>query len=157
MGMYTGLRGKILLKDNNLTPILIEKNFRWIDVANSIYDETISAWANIGRCNFIPNGAVCYMPSDWDEGWSVDGRVLSFTCSLKNYEDEIGKFIEHVLPQIAEGWNLEELYEESPYSTLVSSSIGCINDFNSYKYYDDYTGEEIEQRPYKNVFEMELK
>ena len=157
MGMYTGLRGRILLKDNKLTSVLIEKGFQWEEVASVYFDETISAWASVGRCNFIPNGAVCYMPANWSEGWSVEGNVLSFTCSLKNYNNEIEIFITYVLPHIAEAWNLEKLYEESAYSTLISSAQGVVDNLNSCKYYDDYTGEELEQLPYIDVFSLELK
>lgn len=158
MGMYTGLRGKIKLKDNVLTEALIDQEFDWEVVAHETDDEVISDWATVGRCNFIPHGAVCYMPDSWDEDmrYDVKDNILKFTCSLKNYDNEISYFIENVLPYIADAWNLEEFYEESVYSNLISSS-GNLAEFNTYKLYDDYTGKEIEQKPYIDVFDLELK
>ncbi|MNF96314.1 hypothetical protein D3C85_384880 [compost metagenome] len=155
MGMYTGLRGKILLKNNKLSSVIIQKDFRWEEVAGTICDETISKWADVGRCNFIPNGSVCYMPASWGEGWSVEGNVLTFTCSLKDYCGEIKAFVNKVLPHIADAWNLEEFYEESTYSLLFSSQADK-EEFNVYKQWDEYTGAAVEQRPFIDVFELNL-
>lgn len=158
MGMYTGLRGKIKLKDNALTKELIDQGFDWELAARETGDDVIAEWATIGRCMFIPRGAVCYMPDSWDEDmhYDVKDNVLKFTCSLKNYGSEIEYFVNNVLRHIADAWNLEKFYEEAVYSDLVSSS-GDTVDFNSYKVYDDYTDNEVEQKPYTDVFELELK
>lgn len=156
MGMYTGLRGKIVLKDNELSKVIIEKDFDWGAIRNSYYDQTISAWANVGRCNFIPFGAVCYMPDSWGDWFqTVDGLTLTFCCSLKNYEQEIQTFIDKVLPEIAGDWALESLYEESVYSTLHKKDQVDNEKFNTYKDYDPYDEQEreIEQLPFTDVFQ----
>lgn len=155
MGMYTGLRGKIKLKDNGLSQRIIEKDFDWQAVRDSYYCETISAWANVGRNRFIPFGAVCYMPDSWGDWFqTVDGLTLTFCCSLKNYENEIQTFIDKVLPDIADDWALESLYEESVYSTLHKKDQVDNEKFNTYKDYDPYDQyeREIAQIPFTDVF-----
>ena len=52
--------------------------------------------------------------SHWDDDlhdYNEELNTLHFSCSLKNYNNTIGKFIDF-LPQIADKWNLESLYEE---------------------------------------------
>ena len=157
MGMYTGLRGKITLKDNGLSKVIIEKDFDWGTIRNSYFNETVSTWANVGRCNFIPFGAVCYMPDSWGDWFqTVDGLTLTFCCSLKNYECEIQTFIDKVLPEIAEDWSLESLYEESAYSTLYKKGQEPNEEFNTYKDYDGYDQYEraIEQKSFIDVFKL---
>jgi hypothetical protein len=85
--------------------------------------EAVKAFARKGRSDFIPKGALSYMPSDWDEvvnEW-IDDTTYSFACSLKNYEQEIAAFI-GILPEIADYWELEELYEESERPTIHRES-----------------------------------
>lgn len=153
MGMYTGLRGVVILKSNSLvTDELIASNFIWKDVKWS--SEAMDQWIEVGRCNFIPNGAVCYMPSEWGEHSNqVEGKRWSFTCSLKNYEGEIQQFINTVLPEIADDWALESLYEESPHGTLHRKGEQAV-EINTYKMYDDYTGEATTQLPDTDVFKL---
>lgn len=43
------------------------------------------------RAEFIPFGFNCV--ADCDASYSLEGRRLKFTCSLKNYEKEIEKFM----------------------------------------------------------------
>lgn len=109
MGDYTGLRGKIKLK-----PEYEEKFQQELD------SEEYFSWENIlpeeneyhsySRNTFIPFGMVCSL---WWEGQPVklEEGVLTFACSLKNYNDTIGVFIKDCLPLIADSWDLEELYE----------------------------------------------
>lgn len=113
MGMYTGLRGKILL--NDLGKRVAASDFNWesfTDIAQ------LREFAKDGRSAFIPYGAHCYMPSQWGEAFNcVHNGVLSFSCSLKNYEGTIEKFIETVVPVIGDAWVLESLYEEDDVPT----------------------------------------
>jgi hypothetical protein len=60
------------------------------------------------------------MPVDWVYGNDIEGNVLTFTCSLKNYTGTIGKFID-ILPVIATEWNLEKLHEEASEPELYVS------------------------------------
>lgn len=158
MGMYTGLRGQIKLKDNDLTKTIVEKDFDWSTIRMAYFDNTMSAWENVRRCNFIPNGAVCYMPDQWGDWFKiVEDKTLRFCCSLKNYENEIETFIEKVLPHIADAWVLESFYEESVWSTLHVNGQPDDEWFNTYKDYDPYDQLEraIPQLPYKDVFEKD--
>ena len=124
MGMYTGLRGTIIFNQEIAT--LIEE---WNDVVTGediweyVYNRTelpsvFGVFAKDTRSSFIPCGALCYMPDEWEElgGWCLDGSTMTFACSLKNYNGTIQKFL-NALPCIATAWDLEELYEESEIPT----------------------------------------
>lgn len=117
MGMYTGLRGTVNVSEKYQEAMrnMVEEYANWEDVLPEGHP-----YLAVGRKNFIPFGGVCYMPDDWEaaEGSSIDSEgVLTFCCSLKNYNDEIGTFVKTVLPLIADSWDLEELYEEDEIST----------------------------------------
>ncbi len=126
MGMYTGLRGNIVLKpevaelmvewyDDDIISDEAAKLFDWNVwnyVASNLSNEKVASFAQMSRSSFIPNGAVCYMPPDWEFQNNIRHGVLYFCCSLKNYCGTIDKFIE-LLPEIATAWDLEELYEEN--------------------------------------------
>ena len=153
MGDWTGLRGKIVLKQpflkvfkewEYLKELSFSENLGVSTFADSIresYDHSlwcfaeghpvirrglgyemympILKWSNFQRCRFIPYGMVCYMPDEWGKSrQELIGNTLNFACSLKNYGDEIGFFIENVLPVIGESWHLEKLYEEDSESTF---------------------------------------
>jgi hypothetical protein len=122
MGMYTGLRGTITFKPN-VASILQEWNFDWKELAYLLESDIIKVFANKGRSDFIPKGAISYMPSDWDEfvnRW-LDDTTYTFACSLKNYDGEIQAFLV-TLPTIAESWYLEELYEEYEFPEIHRSN-----------------------------------
>lgn len=121
MGMYTGLRGKIELELFMVHAFNAGGTFGclWRQAAilapNKEIALVLSEWAKVGRSSFIPFGALAYMPDEWDESWKepeVKEGFLHFSCSLKNYENEIETFIDFVLPLIAKSWELESLYEE---------------------------------------------
>jgi len=114
MGMYTGLRGTITFKPDVANVLRERGDWNWEELAYHLNSDAVKDFANKNRCNFIPKGALSYMPSDWDEvvnKW-IDDTTYSFACSLKNYEEEIATFI-GILPEIADYWELEELYEEA--------------------------------------------
>lgn len=117
MGMYTGLRGWIEIKEEyqDFFKTLNDPDFSWFNLNAGV--KTIR-YAQLDRSYFIPRGAVCYMEVDWKENHiNYDGETLWFTCSLKNYEDEIDHFMA-ALPEFATRWQLEERYEESEFSTF---------------------------------------
>lgn len=112
MGMYTGLRGKVVLKDNYVdkvgSQLGSEEGFYW----ENILPKT-NGFNNYSRNGLIPRGFVCSMPFSWGDGYSkLNGNVFEFCCSLKNYSSTIEVFIEECLPEIALSWELEVLYEE---------------------------------------------
>lgn len=116
MGMYTGLRGEVIL--NDLGVQLAQEGFEWSKSQNGI----IAGFGLDHRAGFIPFGSHCYMPDSWGEQRSeVVGQLWAFSCSLKNYESTIQRFIAEVLPLIAADWQLEILYEEDDEPTKINS------------------------------------
>lgn len=113
MGMYTGLRGKVILKED------VAKLFKqygncegsWKYVSEYYPSAKLEVFADDQRQWAIPWGASCYMPDDWGDFTELKGNELSFACSVKNYTGTISKFLD-ALPDIAISWELEELYEE---------------------------------------------
>jgi hypothetical protein len=130
MGMYTGLRCKVIVKPEYREEMkhIAEQDYEWsesnLDFMKK-YDEEHS------RATFIPRGALSYMPRSWEEGpfggsgfggKATDGfernfdpetGLWTFQCSLKNYEDTIEYFMDHVLSRISEKViHLEYYYEE---------------------------------------------
>ena len=111
--MYTGLRGWIEVKEEHW---FADGKVDWESMIGIIGPKT-DEYANKPRSSFIPNGAVFYMEDDWVDRHksSLEEGILSFTCSLKNYDGEIDSFIE-ALPELATRWQLEERYEEDMFS-----------------------------------------
>lgn len=121
MGMYTGLRGTVVVKQEYVSKIsmLVNDGADWEDIlpSDNLYN-------NYSRNSFIPFGAVCYMPDDWDKEAKLSGDKFTFCCSLKDYKSTIRQFITHCLPEIAESWTLEELYEEDSQPTIHTKLQG---------------------------------
>lgn len=137
MGMYTGLRCKIIAKKEYIEDIkeLLTKS-EWRKCSNSLFKN----FGDISRADCIPYGSLSYMPDCWEESngnnsenwWEnlkdANGFDLAFypetglwcfQCSLKNYESTIEYFIDNILNEITEKIiHLEYLYEESDVSTL---------------------------------------
>lgn len=72
MGMYTGLRGSIKFKPEvaSLMSIWFECDISgfWNYILKDFIENTdVKLFLSKSRRSFIPFGAVCYMPSDWDE------------------------------------------------------------------------------------------
>ena len=109
MGDYTGLRGKIKIKKemhDKINNLVHAQATDWGDILPS-ENVFLADWRNM----FIPYGAICYMPDDWNGSVEYNNGILYFSCSLKNYNNTIEKFIEHVLPLIGDEWDLESLFE----------------------------------------------
>lgn len=128
MGMYTGLRGFVDVNDeyiDDIKKLVEDKCWRDCFSDDSIpgYD-VIAEFKEDCRCDFIPYGVVCYMPEDWREHQPVELFYdrLSFTCSLKAYGATIERFL-NMLPYIAKGWVLQELYEEDHIPTIHAGGI----------------------------------
>lgn len=129
MGMYTGLRVDVTLHERFVP--LIEEVMRgfedeelndsepWERAAAKFPEfKWVEEWSHVGRCNFIPFGALAYMPwEDLDPYWgerrlTADRRWI-FQCSLKNYSYEIQEFLDCVLSRITEKTHeVYYLYEE---------------------------------------------
>ena len=120
--MYTGLRAKLVIKEEFWPAIdmLMDPTTaaRWEEVAEAFPQYPfLTEWAGVDRCNFIPFGALCYMPwDDNDPAWerSFENGLWVFQCSLKNYAGEIAYFVETVIPHIVDvRHELYSLYEEN--------------------------------------------
>ena len=123
MGMYTGLRCKVKLKDKFIPMIeTMITNHSW---ANLGYDFT-DKFNKDSRAIFIPFGALEYMPwNEDDPEWEnrVENGIWTFQCSLKDYEDTIRNFFDTILSNIAESsYYIEKLYEEWDISTIYEIS-----------------------------------
>lgn len=146
MGMYTGLRATVKVKAeyDSLIGYLhwlapIEEQSRW-ERASILSRHDFSGWIAYSRCDFIPFGALCYMPdtfSDSGESYSTyKDRIWEFACSLKNYEGEIQFFVPNVLKVISEEiYRCESLYEEYPYPEHRPNPF---EDHAHYLSHDDY-------------------
>lgn len=128
MGMYTGLRCKVIIKPE------YREEMAYMDSINYEWEQSnldfMREYSKDYRATFIPCGVLSYMPSSWEEepfdrfgiGFPTDGfstdfdpetGLWSFQCSLKNYEDTIENFMENVLTRIVERViHLEYYYEE---------------------------------------------
>lgn len=129
MGMYTGLRCHIEVKPE-FWPVIEEvmKGFLDDDLNDSDpWDRAatkfpeyrwLRSWSNVDRANFIPFGALAYMPwDDKDPEWEpekFENGFWKFQCSLKNYQGEIEYFVETILKRITlRVCELYSLYEEN--------------------------------------------
>lgn len=116
MGMYTGLRAKLIVKPE-FRQIIFDLNRRDADLYSWEWlaeqhptVESLQIWSRTGRCNFIPHGVLCCMPNDFSD--SEDGEGYSkfdmetgeweFCCSLKNYENEIRTFNMTIMAEMIE-------------------------------------------------------
>lgn len=125
MGMYTGVRARVKIKPLERHAIQrLHDDGSWEDVLSF----NVGEWLKYERCNFIPFGVLSYMPSDFEEpfesadgGSTFDGVWWTFSCSLKNYKNEIDFFMKNVLCHLVEDVDYcESLYEEWPYLNEIN-------------------------------------
>ena len=114
MGMYTGLRFSARLKPEYVDQIqaLIDSDMICPSPWEAFEHESIKAFATFPRSSMIPFGSICYMPDGWDQTNRIEDGLWHVCCSLKNYSGEVTKFINSVLPVIADSAYGEYLYEE---------------------------------------------
>ena len=156
MGMYTGLRFKGIVKEefrNEFEDIALEGN--WEESNNDVFRQ----FGSVSRANFIPCGALAYMPDKWEEapfdkyyiGTPTDGFERTydknsgrwtFQCSLKNYNSTIESFFDIVPYFIEEIEHAEVFYEEWSHSIKLELVNGemVITDkkFIEYNKYSDW-------------------
>lgn len=123
MGMYTGFRADVVVRpewrpaieclhrtraDN---PNGLQESKDWEVVAREFPSlPGVEEWAGVWRADFIPFGALAYMPDDWSDApdresyshFDVDTGRWRFCCSLKNYDGEIATFTRVLLSRIVE-------------------------------------------------------
>lgn len=141
MGMYTGLRCKVIVKPEYRDEMDYLHNVVYYDWSESNLD-FMREYGKVPRATFIPYGDLCYMPDSWEDkitetlSVATDGFNLkfdpatglwTFQCSLINSCDTIEHFFELVLRRIAEKViHLEYYYEEwekSKFYDLVDGKI----------------------------------
>ncbi|MGG4336861.1 hypothetical protein ABEW13_04335 [Bacillus subtilis] len=138
MGMYTGLRFKGIIKKEfaELIRKLMYEGLTWFDLSACYpqYD-FLHTFSEIPRADFIPCGVLSYMPTSWEEDSSdgfdrrfdQDSRLWSFQCSLKNYNEEIEKFFQIIVPEIVEkSIHIEYYYEEMTRSIFYELKDGKV-------------------------------
>lgn len=160
MGMYTGLRCKIKVKEEFISALkeLKELDYEWSKHSMLEFKE----FGKLDRATSIPCGALSYMPHCWkklreeavDEYDTEDvdefkrnfdekSRIWTFQCSSTNYSNEIEHFIKDIIPLITEDIiHLEEFYEEWETSIIYkmdeAKNIYEINE--GYRYVDERYG-----------------
>lgn len=136
MGMYTGLRIKVYVKEEYRSMIqAINEGEDWRTFVNRftfLYD-----YAYLGRSEFIPRGSLAYMPLSWgddrnatdgfDRNINMENGYWTFQCSLKNYGEEIETFFDEVLPHIiSHSDHIEYFYEEWDRSDYYEFKDGIV-------------------------------
>ncbi len=123
MGMYTGLRFEGIVKKEFREQIqeLTSREKEW----SELDDIELRDFGLFGRSMFIPFGALCYMPDHWDYNsfnlyYNEETGYWTFKCSLKNYDNELEKFIDLVPYFIEKVFHFEYLYEEWEESRLYA-------------------------------------
>jgi len=156
MGMYTGLSFVGVVKPDMLDELKMILDDSGVDRvwSKAVTPELKKFGDEVGRQSFIPFGSMAYMPDEWDNhsGSHIDGHLWTFSCSLKNYEDEISNFMTNIAPLVCIEYNAIEHYEEleEDYNELwitgdidrsSSTFNGTIGDF-----YDNNINFDIEQK-----------
>jgi len=123
MGMYTGVRARVKVKGPYRRAIeKLHHEGGW----DNVCVRNVEGWLKFFRHDFIPFGGLAYMPGDFQDpfesestfegGSKFDGKWWTFSCSLKNYENEIEFFMKNVLCHlVSEVDYCMSLYEEFPY------------------------------------------
>jgi hypothetical protein len=137
VGDYTGLRCRIIIKEEFREEFyqLHDNSYEWLE--SNI--DFLKSFGEYNRSAFIPRGSIAaYMPDEWikdDEktngeftrSYNKETGLWVFQCSLKNYNQTIEYFLEHVLSKITkEVIHLEYLYESWIVSTLYELKDGVI-------------------------------
>lgn len=154
MGMYTGLKVHVKIKEEYIP--MIEKimgangaeinyDVLWDNLG---YDFT-DTWAKVWRSSSIPYGSTSTIWNEDDPEWQrfFENGIWKFQTALKNYENEIDLFLEHVLPEITEEcYYVESLYEEDRTGDiydLVDGKFVVIQESSGYDWDDGWWPEDI--------------
>ena len=140
MGMYTDLQVKGVLNDIYVDEIkrlmgcrLSGQDF-W---ASSEIKELRSFGENDTRADFIPMGACVYhdeLEEDISDGTKLsliqkdDKYIWEFVCTLKNYDDTIGTWINDIATRLFRHATLYTWYEETRHPTKWTISRGVLTD-----------------------------
>lgn len=134
MGMYTGLRAKVVVKEEYSKAIEeLHEHTDYLCGWNNVTSKfpNLDKWKDYSRCRFIPFGSPYYLPDEWtllggkNSYYDKKSRVWEFSCSLKDYEGEIDFFVNNILLLIVDSVSYcESMYEEDKAPTdLISKFI----------------------------------
>lgn len=139
MGMYTGLRCKVIIKEeyrNSILKLVNEKNISWSDLKEDVFKK----FNDISRSSSILFGDLSSMPDSWVFNESKDGFDLKFNletglwtfqCSLKDYDNTIEYFITNVLTEICDfSYHIESIYELEEKSTMFEIKNGNLKELD---------------------------
>lgn len=130
MGMYTGLRCKVKIKEEYREDIQSVMDKSWEECKH----KELKMFSKDRRSSFIPYGSLCYMPDEWDYDsrfslyFDVYTGEWNFQCSLKNYDSTIEIFMKLLELIASDVYYLETYYEEDEYSHLYEMKDGKIID-----------------------------
>lgn len=138
MGMYTGLRCKLIIKEEYREDMdtIVNKFDSTYGFRDNLKSELLKHfYFNIPRATSIPHGGVELCFPTWDEGdaygfknsFDINTGLLKFECSLKNYEETIEYFLNNILTEICEqSFHIEVLYETWDNSELYKIEDGVL-------------------------------
>lgn len=149
MGMYTGLRfrGYVKPEYRGLIHSIMEGRVDWADCITQF--PFLKDFAELPRSRMIPFGALAYMPDEWEDWGNIltssfkrqfdsETGYWAFSCSLKNYDDEINTFLVDVVCEICSSTDhIEYLYEEWNSSTLYELRDGRIPKIGEIEYHEN--------------------
>jgi hypothetical protein len=115
MGMYTSLKGTILVKPEYRAMIADLCDWEktpgsWWDLANmNPQYRWLVKYAGVSRSNFIPRGTYAASKPVYN---ITDDGIWYIECELKDYEGTIDAFMRLIVANIALSAELESWYEE---------------------------------------------
>lgn len=153
MGMYTEIRVRATIKHKYVDLILAREDLFWREILklqssekeqlnenleSKIDNFLIDKFKNINlhflkkwedecpRIDMIPFGNSTYFDQDpeWEYKFDPETRYWQFQFNLKNYDEEIEKFLSYVLPELAEEVH-ECWYHYEEDDTATKLEINC--------------------------------
>ncbi|AOZ61809.1 hypothetical protein BJ4_186 [Bacillus phage BJ4] len=152
MGNYTGLRAKIVVKEEyEELAEFISCGGDWDEIVN-IYP-FVEQLANKNRGEQVPHWSVSYMPDEWGDynvnNFNNETREWEMIFSIKNYDGEVQCFMNTILAKIAEKVvYMYEHYEEWDIEKQYTVENGVLT---FVRYLDVYTREHRDT-PKDNVY-----
>lgn len=147
MGMYTGLRCKVIIKEEYREDIeIIVNNYNSdYEFRNKLKSELLKDfYFNISRATSIPHGNIEICKSTWGDDnkygfqkfFDINTGLLKFECSLKNYDNTIEYFLDNILTKICnKSFHIEVLYSEWESSLLYEIKNNNLCELNNRIYY----------------------
>ena len=122
MGMYTQLFLSVTLEDD--TPADVLDVIQELSYGNTVENPPEHPFFSCGRYHMLFCGDSAYFGGSSICRFNRDNLELTIVSSLKNYDSEIEKFINWIIPYVSYGAGTDDLlgyyiYEESEEPTLI--------------------------------------